>query len=239
MPRSVEILRADGSDRRNAITLGPDARTLLLVQFELSPEWAARAYDDLAQALEPDAPDVPLVQFVRILEQSGRLEQTELVMPGDWGRIEQMYALREAVPYGVNARVLQAKQNQHPSITKMAADMIVPFDHLGTMMQIFREGFESYGLDYAIWGHVSDGNMHPNLLPRSLDDMHHAQRVILEAGKAVIALGGCPLAEHGVGRNPTKKALLKDLYGESGLQQMLAVKNALDPEGKLAPGNLF
>ena len=237
--RSVEILRADGSDRRNAIRLEPDARTLLLVQFELSPEWAARAYDDLAQALEPDAPDVPLVQFVRIVEQSGRLEQTELVMPGDWGRIEQMYALREAVPYGVNARVLQAKQNLHPSITKMAADMIVPFDRLGIMMQIFREGFESYGLDYAIWGHVSDGNMHPNLLPRSLDDIHHAQRVILEAGQAVIALGGCPLAEHGVGRNPTKKALLKDLYGESGLQQMLAIKNVLDPEGKLAPGNLF
>jgi len=107
------------------------------------------------------------------------------------------------------------------------------------MMQIFREGFEAYRLDYAIWGHVSDGNMHPNLLPHSFDDLLQAQRVILKGGKAVIALGGCPLAEHGVGRNPTKKALLKDLYRESGLQQMLAVKQALDPEGKLAPGNLF
>jgi D-lactate dehydrogenase (cytochrome) len=237
--RSVEILREDESDKRNTITLGPNAQTLLLIQLELNPEWAARAYDDLAQALEPGAPDVPLVQFVRILEQNGRLEETELVMPGDWGRIEHMYALREAVPYGVNARVLRAKQNLHPSITKMAADMIVPFDRLETMMQIFREGFEAYGLDYAIWGHVSDGNMHPNLLPRSLDDLHQAQQVILEAGKAVIALGGCPLAEHGVGRNPTKKALLKHLYGESGLQHMLAVKHALDPERKLAPGTLF
>ena len=85
--RSVEILREDGIDRRNTITLGPDAQTLLLIQLELSPEWAARAYDDLAQALEPDAPDIPLVQFVRILEQSGRLEQTELAMPGDWGHV--------------------------------------------------------------------------------------------------------------------------------------------------------
>ncbi len=237
--RSVEILREDGSDRRNTITLGPDAHTLVLIQFELSLEWAARAYDDLAQALAPDAPDVPLVQFVRILAQSGRLEETELAMPRDWGRIEQMYALREAVPNGVNARVLRAKQNQHPSITKMAADMIVPFDHLETMMQIFQKGFEAHGLDYAIWGHASDGNMHPNILPRSMDDLRLAQRVILESGKAVIALGGCPLAEHGVGRNRTKQALLKELYGESGLQQMFAVKQALDPEGKLAPGNLF
>ncbi len=237
--RSVEILREDGADRRNAITLRPEAKALLLIQFELNPEWAARAYDDLAQALEPGAPDVPLVHFVQILEQSARLEETELVMPGDWGRIEQMYALREAVPYGVNARVLRAKQNQHPSITKMAADMIVPFDHLETMMQIFREGFESRGLDYAIWGHVSDGNMHPNLLPHSLDDIQQAQQVILKAGKKVISLGGCPLAEHGVGRNPTKKALLKDLYGKRGLQQMFAVKQTLDPERKLAQDNLF
>ncbi|HYX50418.1 MAG TPA: FAD-binding oxidoreductase, partial [Ktedonobacteraceae bacterium] len=237
--RSVQILREDGSDRRNAISLGPDARTLLLIQFELHPTWAARAYDDLAQALEPDAPDVPLVQLVRILEQSGRLEGTELVMPGDWERIERMYALREAVPYGVNARVLHAKQNQHPSITKMAADMIVPFDHLGTMMQIFRKGFEAFGLDYAIWGHISDGNMHPNILPRSLVDIQQAQQVLLKAGKEVMSLGGCPLAEHGVGRNPIKKALLKGLYGKRGLRQMFAVKQALDPEGKLAQGNLF
>ena len=82
-------------------------------------------------------------------------------------------------------------------------------------------------------------SLHPNLLPRSLDDLHQAQQVILEAGKAVIVLSGCPLAEHGVGRNPTKKALLKHLYGESGLQHMLAVKHALDPERKLAQGDLF
>ena len=107
---------------------------------------------------------------------------------------------------------------------------------LPALIIVFREGFEAYGLDYAIWGHASDGNMHPNLLPRSLDDLRLAQQVILESGKAVIALGGCPLAEHGVGRNPTKQALLKNLYGESGLEQMLAAKQALDPEGKLAPG---
>jgi D-lactate dehydrogenase (cytochrome) len=237
--RSVELLREDGSNMRNTITLSPDTQTLLLIQLELSPASVERTYDVLAQALEPDAPDVPLVQFVRILEQSGRLEETELVMPGDLERIEQMYALREAVPGGVNSRVLHAKQNQHPSITKMAADMIVPFDHLETMMQLFREGFEAYGLDYAIWGHASDGNMHPNLLPRSLNDVNQASKVILEVGRAVIALGGCPLAEHGVGRNSTKQALLKALYGESGLRQMGTVKRTLDPEGKLAPGNLF
>jgi D-lactate dehydrogenase (cytochrome) len=237
--RSLEVLREDGSEKRNHITLGPETRALLLVQFELQPEQVARAFDDLAQALEADAPDVPIVRFARILEELGRLEETELVMPHERGRIEQIFALREAVPSGVNARVLRSKREHDPLITKMAADMIVPFEHLETMMRIFRAGFEKHGLDYAIWGHISDGNMHPNLLPRSLEDVHLARQIILEGGRAVIALSGSPLAEHGVGRNPIKQTLLKELYGAEGLKQMVAVKQILDPEWKLAPGNLF
>ena len=52
-------------------------------------------------------------------------------------------------------------------------------------------------------------------------------------------MGGCPLAEHGVGRNPVKQALLRQLYDDTGIEQMRAVKRALDPEGTLAPGVLF
>ena len=53
------------------------------------------------------------------------------------------------------------------------------------------------------------------------------------------ALGGCPLSEHGTGRNPVKQALLHGLYGEDGIAAMRAVKRALDPEERLAPGVLF
>ena len=61
----------------------------------------------------------------------------------------------------------------------------------------------------------------------------------MECGLAIIALGGCPLAEHGVGRNTVKRALLEQLYGPGGIAQMRSVKRALDPTWKLAPGNLF
>lgn len=237
--RSLELLRTDSREKRNNIFLKPDIQTLLLIQIELRPELVARAYDDMAQAFEPEAPEVPLVQLVRILEENGLLDETELILPQEQQRIEQVYALREAVPIGVNAHVLRRQREIDAGITKMAADMIVPFKHLETMMQIFRSGFASHGLDYAIWGHISDGNMHPNLLPRTLADVHNARNVIAACGRAVIALGGSPLAEHGVGRNPIKQALLKELYGEQGIQQMRAVKQALDPQGKLAPGNLF
>jgi D-lactate dehydrogenase (cytochrome) len=52
-------------------------------------------------------------------------------------------------------------------------------------------------------------------------------------------MGGSPLAEHGVGRNPVKQRLLEMLYGQSGVDSMRRVKLSLDPTGKLAPGVLF
>ena len=62
---------------------------------------------------------------------------------------------------------------------------------------------------------------------------------MIEIGRASIALGGCPLAEHGVGRSPVKKAMLRLLYGEEGVEAMRAVKRAIDPDGLLAPGVLL
>jgi D-lactate dehydrogenase (cytochrome) len=117
--------------------------------------------------------------------------------------------------------------------------MIVPYPRFADSLSLFRDAFESRGLDYAIWGHISDANLHPNLLPRTADEVRLGQEVILACGREIIRLGGCPLAEHGVGRNRTKQALLRQLYGNAGVEQMRAVKRALDPAGKLSPGVLF
>jgi FAD/FMN-containing dehydrogenase len=42
-----------------------------------------------------------------------------------------------------------------------------------------------------------------------------------------------------VGRSALKQSLLVDLYGIRGIDEMRAVKRALDPENKLAAGVLF
>jgi D-lactate dehydrogenase (cytochrome) len=115
----------------------------------------------------------------------------------------------------------------------------VPFHRLADSLTLYREAFAARGLEHAIWGHFSDGNLHPNVIPRSLDDVVKGKEALLEIGRAVVAMGGSPLAEHGVGRNPVKQALLRQMIGEEGIEQMRAVKRALDPEWKLAPGVLF
>jgi D-lactate dehydrogenase (cytochrome) len=107
------------------------------------------------------------------------------------------------------------------------------------MMAIYREGFGRRGLDFAIWGHISDGNVHPNVIPRSYDDVAAGREAILEFGREVVRLGGSPLAEHGVGRSALKQQLLRQLYGEAGVEEMRAIKRAIDPEWKMAPGVIF
>jgi D-lactate dehydrogenase (cytochrome) len=117
--------------------------------------------------------------------------------------------------------------------------MVVPFEHIGTLLDVYERSFQRRGLDAAVWGHLSDGNVHPNVIPRSFADVESGRAAILEFGREAMRLGGAPLAEHGVGRNQVKQQLLRMLYGEEGIEEMRAVKHALDPEWKLAPGVIF
>jgi D-lactate dehydrogenase (cytochrome) len=213
---------------------------VLFVHIELpAGSTSASLYEEVAAALGPMAPDTPMTRFCRLLDRHGVLDRAELAMPGDKARLDQLLALREAAPAGVNRRVGVAKRDIDPRIEKTAADMIVPFESLGEMMQIYRDGYVSRGLDFAIWGHISDGNLHPNVLPRSFEDVVAGKDAILDFGRAAARLGGCPLAEHGVGRNPIKQRLLEEMYGAGGIDEMRAIRRALDPDGVLAPGVLF
>jgi D-lactate dehydrogenase (cytochrome) len=238
--RCLQILREDGADRRHDVHMPDGTALALLVQLELPAETTeAAAFDQIESALTSGEMDGALVRFCRILEDHGVFDQTEMALPGQTRRREQLIAVREAVPAGVNQRVGVAQRDIDPRIAKTAADMIVPFERFGEMMAVYRDGFRARGLDFAVWGHISDGNVHPNVLPRSYEDVERGKEAILAFGRDVARLGGCPLAEHGVGRNPVKQSLLRTLYGDAGIAEMRAVKKALDPACKLAPGVIF
>src|SRR5919109_662128 len=145
-----------------------------------------------------------LIRFCRALDDAGVLDEVEIAVPGDETRAAQLLAVREAVPAAVNARVGRAKQTIDNRITKTAADMIVPFDRLEALLDLYDDEFRRRGLDAAVWGHISDGNLHPNVIPRSMADVTAGEDAILTFGRAVIRLGGSPLAEHGVGRHRIK-----------------------------------
>jgi D-lactate dehydrogenase (cytochrome) len=237
--RCLEILHEDGADRRNDVTFPSGTALALLVQIELPPGTTdAAGFAEIASAFDAGTA-TPLARVCRVLAAHDAFDDAEMALPGNARRAAQLFNLRESVPAGVNQRVGAAQRDVDPRIAKTAADMIVPFERFAEMMAIYRNGFAARGLDFAVWGHISDGNVHPNVIPRSYADVERGKEAILAFGRDVVRLGGCPLAEHGVGRNAVKQSLLRELYGDEGVAAMRDVKRALDPGYKLAPGVIF
>ena len=238
--RCIALVRADAIDRLHGVVIPPAAQVALLITLELPADTdPAQAYEQIGRAREAGAGDTALVRFCRALDGAGVLDQVEIAVPGDHARAAQLLAVREAVPAAVNARVGRAKQTVDARIAKTAADTIVPFDRLQELLALYDREFRRRGLDAAIWGHISDGNLHPNVIPRSIADVESGKEAILACGREAIRLGGSPLAEHGVGRSPVKQRLLEELYGRDGIEDMRRVKRAIDPEWRMAPGVLF
>ena len=221
--RTLEILREDGVDRRLDVDVPVDTALVLIVQIEV----------------QDDDDDRQLARLSDVLDQFGAAAATEVVLPGNPSRRDALIQFRESAPASVNRRVALAQAQVDKRIHKTAADSIVPFDRFADMMRMCRRLFAERGVDLAVWGHISDGNVHPNVVPRSYRDIEEGKAIMLDLGREVIAMGGSPLAEHGVGRSPLKQALLRMLYGDGGIESMRAVKRALDPDWKLASGVLF
>ena len=225
---------------RTGVTWPDRTAIALLITLELSSTVTGeQAFEEIGRARESGASDTPLARLCRALDEAAGIDDVQIAVPDDHARMTQLLALREEVPASVNSRIGRAKLGIDRRIEKTAGDMIVPFDRLEELMACYEREFERRHLDVAVWGHVSDGNLHPNVLPRSFADVESGRAAILEVGREAIRLGGSPLAEHGVGRNRVKQQLLEALYGPAGIDEMRAVKRALDPDWKLAPGVLF
>lgn len=239
---SLDYLVADGIPAKLNVAIPPDTSVVLLVEVE---DDAARtreqAWELVSQAMtDPEhVPQSPIEHFIGLLTAFDLLETAELAWPDDPKRRQQFLDFREAVPAAVNGRIAQARRTVSPRISKIAADVIVPFERFAELLASCRRIFEEADLAYAIWGHISDGNVHPNVVPRTEAEVDSGRAAILEIARTAVALGGCPLAEHGVGRNPLKQQMVELLYGREGIRGMRAIKRALDPRGVLARDVIF
>ncbi len=239
--RSVALLRATGDLDRHRVR-APEGRVAgVLFELEL-PERATneQAHDLLAAWLDGPraAPDVPMVRLFEVLGRHVDLDSLVLAFPEDEGRRQALRALREAVPSRVN-EILAERRRADPAVRKVGGDLIVPVERLPEMVCACEEAFARRGLGFALWGHVSDGNLHPNGLPRNEPEVEVGEEALLELGELAARLGGCPLSEHGVGRSPVKQEMLRRFLGEAAIAEMWAIKSALDPEGRFAPGVLL
>jgi D-lactate dehydrogenase (cytochrome) len=237
----LDLLRRHGDAERLRVNVPEEAGAAILFEVEIAG-WMGREAAEAAilAALNGGGAvhDGPLFRLVRILAAHGPADATELVLPGDERRAASLASFREAVPKRVN-EILAARHREESGVRKVGGDLIVPTATLADALGAWRRILERSGLDHATWGHVSDGNLHPNLLSRNAEEVGRAEGVLLELADDAMARGGAPLSEHGVGRSGLKQEMLRRFIGTPGIERMQAVKSALDPEWRLAPGVLF
>jgi glycolate oxidase len=122
--------------------------------------------------------------------------------------------------------------------TVVLEDATVPRSRITEMLLACAAIGRKYNLVLGTFGHAGDGNLHPTILAdkNNGDEMARVHRAVEEIFATALGLGGTLSGEHGIGI--AKMRFLGNELGESGLNLMRTIKDALDPHGILNPGKL-
>jgi glycolate oxidase len=118
-------------------------------------------------------------------------------------------------------------------------DGVVPRTQLPRIMRRIAEIARECRIRIVNVAHAGDGNIHPILL-FDQDNPEEVRRVLAasyQVLQACLDCGGSITAEHGVGIE--KLPLMPRQFRPADLEVMWRVRQALDPEGLLAPGKLL
>ena len=120
-----------------------------------------------------------------------------------------------------------------------AGDVAVPLGSLSAIVEHIHERAAAHDVPIPTFGHAGDGNVHFDVLVDPTDEtaVDEARTIYESIVTRGIELGGTATGEHGIGR--AKREFLPVEHGETGVETMRAVKDALDPAGTLNPGKVF
>ncbi len=156
------------------------------------------------------------------------------VFEGD-AALTRARVMRHAVPATMNERGARARAHGG---RKVSTDWAVPVRQVAEAVGAARAIAERHGLEPAVtYGHAGNGHPHQNYVARTADELTVVERVVEETLERVIAMGGTIAAEHGIGK--LKRRWLGLQMAPVQVAVMRAVKRELDPQGLLAPGNVF
>ena len=118
-------------------------------------------------------------------------------------------------------------------------DVGVPRGRVPELLAAIERVAAEQGLTIATFGHVGDGNLHPNIILDRDDPDGEAKlgRATDALYRAAIELGGTVTAEHGIGL--ARRDYLELQRGAGAVAMMRAIKTALDPLGILNPGKVL
>ena len=116
-------------------------------------------------------------------------------------------------------------------------DTAVPPENLAAYIREFRKLLESYGLEYAMFGHVDVGCLHvrPALDLKNPEEEGWIRELSDQVVELVKKYGGVMWSEHGRGY---RSEYTVDFFGEELHQDLRCIKEAFDPENRLNPGKI-
>jgi glycolate oxidase len=214
-PLVTEIMDADviraiddlQQSRKQARTLPLDADALLLVGVDGDPDEVER---DMAV-------------IVDVLRKSGATSVQQARTP------EESEALWEA------------RRSVSPAIIRLGnsrfgEDIVVPRSQIPRMVEITKQIGKQYDLTIAVFGHIGDGNLHPNIVcdRRDAEMMKRVEAASHAIFDAAIELGGAISGEHGIGL--LKTAYMPKSVDPVALAMMQSIKKLIDPNNIMNPG---
>jgi FAD/FMN-containing dehydrogenase len=157
---------------------------------------------------------------------------TDAAVAASLEQAKAMWHLREAIPMAQSLEGLNIKH-----------DISVPISRIPAFVRATDEALERAmpGVRLVDFGHLGDGNLHYNVqAPAGMDAQRflaeHEARVNGIVYDAVMAHGGSISAEHGIGE--LKRDELARRKSPVALKLMRAIKQALDPHGRMNPGRV-
>ena len=181
-----------------------------------------------------DEMEETLTPWLELMEAHGALVDDTLVADSE-DRVLAIRRLRHSVPATLNER---ARACRDDGGRKISTDWAVPVPELPAMVAAADRLCGEAGVHaWTRYGHIGNGHPHYNMVARNAEELTRYLAVSEAMCREAISRGGTVSAEHGIGK--LKRDYLKLQVAPTALAAMRAVKRTFDPDGVLAPGNLF